>query len=244
MGSLSPPNKPTIVLIPGSFSPAAFYTHVLEQLSSHGYESVYATLPSIGRKTDGTPAATMAEDAASIQSITSKLAEAGHDILLVTHSYGGICGTESVRGLLKSEREAAGKSGGIVRLMYVTSLVPPVGGSSRTFMGDHLPDQIHVDVSFPYSTMDGGSETDSDLLPNGCVDSCFLHQAGLTRVWSLQGEYMWNEPEATAALTFSDLPRPEGLGLGQAHASALGAQLQRRTDLRGLQARARVVPGV
>ena len=41
----------------------------------------------------------------------------------------GIPASESVKGLTKRERSAQGKSGGVVRLAYMTALVPPVGKS-------------------------------------------------------------------------------------------------------------------
>lgn len=82
----------------------------------------------------------MADDAAYVQSITSKLADEGKDILVLTHSYGGIPGTESVKGLSKADREKEGKKGGVVRLLYMTSIVPPVGGCLQTVMeGDNAP---------------------------------------------------------------------------------------------------------
>ena len=149
MGSLSSAtSKPTIVIVPGSFSPPSFYATVIDQLHSHNYEAICIDLPSVGRSPHGAPAATMAEDAAQVQFVTSKLAEAGKDVVIVTHSYGGIVGTESARGLAKADREAAGKTGGISRLFYITSLVPLVGTSLKMLMGD-LPDQLHVNVRCP-----------------------------------------------------------------------------------------------
>jgi len=139
------PHKPSIVLVPGSFCPPLFYTTVIDQLSANGYEAQTIDLPSIGRKQGGS-GATMANDAATIQSVTSKLVDEGKDIVLVTHSYGGIPGTESVKGLVRTDREKDGKKGGVVRIVYVTSLVTPVGFSLKTLMGDTLPDFIRIEV--------------------------------------------------------------------------------------------------
>lgn len=148
MGSLPVNSKPYIIIVPGSFSPPHFYSKIVDELSSHGYETTAIHLPSIGRR-DPTPPATMADDAAYIQSVTSKLADEGKEIIMVTHSYGGICGTESLKGLAKADREAAGKKGGISRVLYVTSLVPSVGQSLKGLMGDFQPDYLIVNVSWP-----------------------------------------------------------------------------------------------
>lgn len=49
--------------------------------------------------------------------------------MFVMHSYGEIPGTESVRGLLRDDRKKFGKRRGVVRLIYVTAIVPQVGKS-------------------------------------------------------------------------------------------------------------------
>jgi hypothetical protein len=88
----------------------------------------------------------MAEDADHIRSFTSKLADDGKDIVMVMHSYGGICGTESAHGVVKSERLQARKKDGITGLLYVSSPIPRVGGSVATQMGDDMPGFFKVDV--------------------------------------------------------------------------------------------------
>lgn len=89
----------------------------------------------------------MTDDADYIRSITTELAEEGKDIVLVMHSYGGVCGTESVKGVAKVERAQCRKNGGIIHLMYISSPVPSVGGSIATQMGDNMPDFITIYVS-------------------------------------------------------------------------------------------------
>ena len=147
MGSLNPETcKPTIVIVPGSFSPAFFYDGVVNELKSHGYEALAIDYPSIGRR-DPKPPATMSEDAGFVQTVTTKIANQGKDSLLMTHSYGGIPGTESLKGLTKSERKAEGKKGGIIRILYMTSVIPEIGGSLKDGMGDLVPEYLIVEVS-------------------------------------------------------------------------------------------------
>lgn len=126
--------KPTVVLVPGSFSPAYLYDTIISQLSSHGFPALAISLPSVSRRSDAAPA-TLAEDAAHIHSVAAKLADKGKDIILVVHSYGGIPGTESARDLSKPDRQAKGLKGGIIRLVYYAAFLPEEGQSLRDITG-------------------------------------------------------------------------------------------------------------
>jgi pimeloyl-ACP methyl ester carboxylesterase len=138
--------KPTIVVVPGSFSTPIFYDAFVSQLSAHGYDVQVVNLPSV----DGETATDMTDDADAIQAVTTKIADEGKDIVLVTHSYGGIPGTESAHGLAKKDREASGKEGGIVALLYVAALLVQPGKSLGSTLGEGtgVPDYVKVDVSF------------------------------------------------------------------------------------------------
>lgn len=138
-------DKPTILIVPGSFSSASFYDSLVTALLALSYPTIALSLPSTTRLPS---AATMADDAAHIHSAVAKLADEGRNVVILTHSYGGIPGTEAVRGLVKTDREAEGKSGGVVRMVYLSSIVPPVGGSQRSVVGE-LPEIIKVEVRLP-----------------------------------------------------------------------------------------------
>lgn len=141
--------KPAILIVPGSFFSSDIYDVIVEDLRARGYEALAADLPSASRLPPQEPA-TMAEDAAHFHGIASSLADEGKEIILVAHSYGGIPGTESAKGLAIADRKAAGLKGGIVRIVYLTSIVPPVGGTAQSAMGsDIMPDFITVEVSAP-----------------------------------------------------------------------------------------------
>jgi Alpha/beta hydrolase family len=120
--------KPTILVIPGSFTKPHFYDGMAAALRDSGYEVfVYAHLSS--RRSLPEKGATMQEDAAYFRGIIEMLANDGKDVVAVTHSYGGVVGSEAAKGVIKSEREKEGKPGGLVRIVYVTSVVPAVGNS-------------------------------------------------------------------------------------------------------------------
>ncbi|KEF56427.1 uncharacterized protein A1O9_08008 [Exophiala aquamarina CBS 119918] len=141
--------KPTIVIIPGSFSPKSFYFTTVDKLREYGYEALVNDLPSASRLPPE-EAATMYEDADYFRAVAEKLADEGKDVVFVTHSYGGVVGTEAAKGIVKTDRQAAGKPGGIIRLVYVTSVVPSPGNSLRSLMGDLVPSFIEVEGGFMY----------------------------------------------------------------------------------------------
>lgn len=137
--------KPTILIIPGSFSPAHFYYGVVNSLKEAGYEAIVYDLPSASRKPPQ-EAATLADDAEFFHHKASLLADQGKKIVLVPHSYGGLVASECVKGLSKAEREAANRPGCVSKVVFLTSVIPPVGESLQSLMGTLLPEFIKVDV--------------------------------------------------------------------------------------------------
>ncbi|KAL2107061.1 hypothetical protein VUR80DRAFT_5732 [Thermomyces stellatus] len=119
--------RPTLVIIPGSSSLPEFYTPIVDAIRAHGYEVKALKLPSVVDDAPTGPLPTMYDDAAHIQAHVAPLVDAGKDVILVTHSYGGTPGTQSIQGLSKTEREAQGLRGGVVGIAYITSLIPEPG---------------------------------------------------------------------------------------------------------------------
>ncbi|KAI0971519.1 Alpha/beta hydrolase fold-1 [Xylaria arbuscula] len=150
MSSVSGP-KPTIVLSCGSFvlpeSYDAFVNHVVAQgLEIHLVHHPSVGLsPDKGREVDSLP--TAYDDAAGVADVVRRLANSGKDVILVTHSYGGIPATQSLKGLAKAAREIEGKAGGVVRLAYITSIVPSIGQTANDWLVDaHLGERLDFRV--------------------------------------------------------------------------------------------------
>lgn len=143
----------SILFIPGSYVLLPVYQPLLDAITKAGYEIKAMHLPTIGpssREGRDSPAPSMYDDAAAIAQEAEQLVNQGKDIILIGHSYAGIPMSQSTKGLGKEERKAQGKSGGIVELAFIASLVPPVGGSAGSLLGrfpdDHRP-AISIDVS-------------------------------------------------------------------------------------------------
>ncbi|KAJ6514170.1 Alpha/beta hydrolase fold-1 [Mycena vitilis] len=133
---MSTRTKPTIIIIPASFSPLLFYTPVIADLETHGYTVHGIELETVGRREK---APSMYDDAAKVASLACQLADEGKDVVLVAHSYGGLVACESARGLAKSAREKEGKKGGIVRIVLVSAVVPREGHT--------LADDVFVNIN-------------------------------------------------------------------------------------------------
>ena len=96
----------------------------------------------------------MTDDAAHIHGIIDALANDGKDVLVVMHSYGGIPGTQAVKNVTRKERKEQGKKGGVMGMVYVSSLLISEGESSEdsfaAFRGEP-PDFFRVSVRLSFS---------------------------------------------------------------------------------------------
>ena len=125
------------VLVPGAYCPASFYHKVTAKLSDLGYSVHETDLLSVGERAEGP--ATMYDDAEHIHSVIAKLADQGKNVVLGMTSYGGVPGTEASKGLSRSERQTVGRRGALVGLVYIASLLPPVGLSTHDLVGGFTP---------------------------------------------------------------------------------------------------------
>jgi hypothetical protein len=140
-------SKPSILFIPGSFALPEFYDSIITGVTSAGYSIRALHLPTVGPKigpVDADPPS-MYADAAVIAQEIQKLADEGKDVILIGHSYGGVPLSESTKGLGKEEREKEGKKGGVVRLGYLTALVPPVGTSAGGVLAG-VPEELRLNL--------------------------------------------------------------------------------------------------
>ncbi|KAJ6470536.1 Alpha/beta hydrolase fold-1 [Mycena sanguinolenta] len=154
--------KPTIIIIPASFSPLSLYSAVISDLQSHGYSVHGVELETVGRREK---APTMYDDAAVVASVASKLAEEGKDVVLVAHSYGGIVACQASKGLAKTIRKKEGKEGGIVRIVFVAAMVPAEGQPLLALFGNKI-DLPGVELKGEYLEMNADyARNYSDMPP-------------------------------------------------------------------------------
>jgi pimeloyl-ACP methyl ester carboxylesterase len=145
-------SKPAILLIPGSFSHAGMYYPLQDAIQAQGYECFVNNAPSASRNPPEEPA-TLEDDAVFFRGLIEKLADQGKDVVVVAHSYGGIIATEAAKGAAKADRQASGKQGGIVKIVYLSAIVLPEGGSNLKDYGE--PPEALVSIGEVRTTLDG-----------------------------------------------------------------------------------------
>ncbi|KUI58952.1 hypothetical protein VP1G_06263 [Cytospora mali] len=111
----------TFVLVPGAWHSASAFEPMAELLKTAGYNVKSIDLASCGSEP---PVEDLEPDVHLISSAIEEAADEGQNVVVFMHSYGGIVGTESCRGLGKKEREASGKKGGVVELIYCCAFMP------------------------------------------------------------------------------------------------------------------------
>lgn len=80
---------------PEAFNPAA------EVVAAKGYTNSFVHTPSVGRALEDP-----LEDSREIKKkILEELDDNARDVVLVVHSYGGVCGSDACEGLAKKDRE-------------------------------------------------------------------------------------------------------------------------------------------
>ncbi|GLA07841.1 hypothetical protein AnigIFM60653_009080 [Aspergillus niger] len=78
-------------------------------------------------------------DRASLHAVIEELADQGHYVTVVAHSYGGAVASGAAEGLGVAERRAAGKAGGIVMIVYLVAFVVPKGQTLLGYFGGVAP---------------------------------------------------------------------------------------------------------
>ena len=120
-------SKPTFVLVPGNFLPPAYYASTAKLLESHGFRTRLIMIPSTGSKL---PLTSNEPDVLAVRQVLEELSNSGRDIIIVAHSYGGIPTCEAAEGFKHQERLKLGKSGGVVRLVFVAAWLLQEGESA------------------------------------------------------------------------------------------------------------------
>jgi hypothetical protein len=75
--------------------------------------------------------------------------ETGADVVVFMHSYGGVYGAETLKGLSKQERAAKGLEGGVIAAILTCAFVAPTGNTALDCMGisaGSLPEWIEYEV--------------------------------------------------------------------------------------------------
>lgn len=136
--------KPTVVIVPGAWQLPTGYAPFADLLRQSGFGAEVVDKPSTG----GTelPLAGLPEDIAAVRGVVQPLVDAGKEVVLLTHSAGGVSGSGAVKGLDVRARKQAGLPGGVTRVVYMaafmiakgTSMLDLLGGEPLPWMDDQV----------------------------------------------------------------------------------------------------------
>lgn len=143
-------NKPAILIVPGAWQLTTAFELIREVLQKSGYQTEVVKLPSVG----GTelPLTGLPEDVAAIRAKLEPLVDAGKDVLLLTHSAGGVSGSAAVRGFDLKTRKSAGLPGGVTRVVYMGAFMVPKGSSLMEMLGGKPLPWMIIEVCYPRSS--------------------------------------------------------------------------------------------
>ncbi len=128
---------PTIFFIPGAWHDVWVFDNLRTVLEDRGFETIAAELPTIVSKDASIG---LAEDAKHVHSALTTLVNAGKEIIIVPHSYGGHVAANAVTGLGAKERAAAGLQGGVLMIANLATMIVPAGFNLLQHLGgNNLP---------------------------------------------------------------------------------------------------------
>ncbi|KAJ5157959.1 uncharacterized protein N7500_007610 [Penicillium coprophilum] len=146
----------TILFVPGAWHSPDCYDPVVQRLEAANYKTDKVYLPSVGPVEHHL---SFDADVAQIRTHIERAAEAGQEVVLIVHSYGGLPASEAIKGLDIKTRQQNGLTGGVSHLFFCTSFVIKEGDSLiGAFGGNDLPwfivsdDKLEVNPANPKKT--------------------------------------------------------------------------------------------
>jgi len=124
---MSTSSTTVVLLVPGAWHAPDHYSQLLDGLKHEGFQTVSQRNPSCD-STNPHETST-AGDASAIRHVILSQIDEGHDVVVAMHSYGGCPGAAAAHGLSKTERQAAGRQGGVIGLIFICAFVANEGDS-------------------------------------------------------------------------------------------------------------------
>ena len=148
--------KLALVLVAGAFSePKSAFNELLPHLQYGPFDTIKVA-PVLSSNPPDPGSADCTKDAEAIRAevLLPLIEEQSHDVILFTHSYGGLCGGAAAHGLSKSERLQKNQLGGVIGLFYLVGNLVHENSSLLEAVGGQFPPYIKEDtVSHLSSTL-------------------------------------------------------------------------------------------
>ncbi|KAJ5116855.1 hypothetical protein N7456_001203 [Penicillium angulare] len=134
--------NPSVVIVPGAWHRPAHFQGLIDELAKVNYDAVGVTMPSVD---SSPPLPSWDQDAQAVRQVIMERLDAGKEVVVLAHSFGGIAMSEAAKGLGKKERAAQGLQGGIVKLMYMCSMALPKGQSHIGQLTPQTPEEEEIE---------------------------------------------------------------------------------------------------
>src|ERR1700761_6439425 len=127
------PQNPVILFVHGSRHTPVHFQRIRDLFASQVFSTYCPIQPSVGKL----PPIGLMEDAYVIRTELSNLIDTeSRDVIVIAHSYGGMVATQGItKELGKQYRKAQGKSGGIIRIIYMCAFIVTLGESLGSALG-------------------------------------------------------------------------------------------------------------
>ncbi|KAF4770551.1 hypothetical protein HAV15_012904 [Penicillium sp. str.  len=116
------PESPVFVFVPGAWHAADTFDVVRDLMQKRGLATEAISTPSVGAFP---PDKGLHADIEHTRAVLKEMVEAGRQIVLVNHSYGGMVGAGAVEGLGYSQRCKVGLPGGVIMVVWMAAFVTP-----------------------------------------------------------------------------------------------------------------------
>ncbi|KUM61438.1 hypothetical protein ACN42_g5680 [Penicillium freii] len=121
---------PNVVLVPGAWTAPKAYHKLIDALEAKTFKVHCPALPTNNGQQP--PNSTVDEDIQAVRDTVQPLVDAGQEVIMLMHSYGGIAGTNGIRDLTRKDRQARNLPGGVVSLIYAAAFMLSEGQTIRT----------------------------------------------------------------------------------------------------------------
>lgn len=108
--------KPVIVFAPGAWHPVSCLDSLTALLTAAGYETQTVVFPTVYHATE-IKQPSLEPDIRAVRAVMKPLVQAGREVVLVMHSWGGFPGSSALEGYTQNVRH----------LVYMAAFVPAVG---------------------------------------------------------------------------------------------------------------------
>lgn len=125
---------PTIFIVPGIYEGTEAFEPLIKALKNLGHDQIVTSrLRSTGTSSKSSPSVKARDDVAYIAEDMARAVENAGDegVVCLLHSAGGWIGCSAMKDLTVQERKAAGKIGGVRKILFLATALMPGGGNSN-----------------------------------------------------------------------------------------------------------------